>query len=97
MKNFLRPFSSGGQSLRSRQSMLIYYKMCHVKAKVEGHVEGFKIHLHVPIICWAPLEHTCTVEHTRTMELTVKIQKFGTPQTIAIIVLKIEKFDVTLH
>ena len=26
---------------------------------------------------------------------TVKILKFGTPQTIAIIVLKIEKFDVT--
>ena len=28
---------------------------------------------------------------------TVKILKFGTSQTIAIIVLKIEKFDVTLH
>ena len=28
---------------------------------------------------------------------TVKILKFGTPQTVAIIVLKIEKFDVTLH
>ena len=28
---------------------------------------------------------------------TVKILKFGTPQTIAIIVLKIEKIDVTLH
>ena len=28
---------------------------------------------------------------------TVKILKFGTPQTIAIIVLKIIKFDVTLH
>ena len=30
-------------------------------------------------------------------ECTVKILKFGTPQTIAIIVLKIEKIDVTLH
>ena len=30
-------------------------------------------------------------------QCTVKILKFGTPQTIAIIVLKIEKFDVTLH
>ena len=29
--------------------------------------------------------------------ITVKILKFGTTQTIAIIVLKIEKFDVTLH
>ena len=29
--------------------------------------------------------------------LTVKILKFGTPQTNSIIVLKIEKFDVTLH
>ena len=28
---------------------------------------------------------------------TVKILKFGTPQTIAIIVLRIEKFDETLH
>ena len=28
--------------------------------------------------------------------ITVKILKFGTPQTVAIIVLKIEKFDVTL-
>ena len=28
---------------------------------------------------------------------TVKILKFGTPQTIALIVLKIEKFDVTMH
>ena len=28
---------------------------------------------------------------------TVKIVKFGTPQTVAIIVLKKEKFDVTLH
>ena len=30
-------------------------------------------------------------------DITVKILKFGTPQTIAIIVLKIEKFDGTLH
>ena len=28
---------------------------------------------------------------------TVKILKFGTPQTIAIIVLKIARFKVTLH
>ena len=34
-----------------------------------------------------------TVQYT----FTVKNLKFGTPQTIAIIVLKIEKFDVTLH
>ena len=31
------------------------------------------------------------------LEYTVKILKFGTAQTIAIIVLKIEKFDVTLY
>ena len=29
--------------------------------------------------------------------ITVKILKFGTPQTMAIIVLKIEMFLVTLH
>ena len=28
---------------------------------------------------------------------TIKILKVGTPQTIAIIVLKLVKFDVTLH
>ena len=28
---------------------------------------------------------------------TVKILKFGTPKTIAILVLKVEKFDVALH
>ena len=44
-----------------------------------------------------------TVHQTRVgfiiilTQFTVKILKFGTPQTIAIIVLKIEKFDVTLH
>ena len=31
------------------------------------------------------------------IKTTVKILKFGTPQTIAIIVLKLVKFDVTLH
>ena len=35
--------------------------------------------------------------NTSFIRCTVKILKFGTPQTIAIIVLKIEKFDVTLH
>ena len=34
---------------------------------------------------------------TLSISNTVKILKFGTPQTIAIIVLKIKKFDVTLH
>ena len=32
-----------------------------------------------------------------TLDNTVKILKFGTPNTIAIIVLKLVKFDVTLH
>ena len=39
----------------------------------------------------------CTVCSDLSVPLTVKILKFGTPQTIAIIVLKIEKFAVTLH
>ena len=34
---------------------------------------------------------------TEVHRYTVKILKFGTPQTIPIIVLKKEKFDVTLH
>ena len=36
-------------------------------------------------------------QNTSIIPSTVKILKFGTPQTIAIIVLKIEKFDVTFH
>ena len=41
----------------------------------------------------------CSFNNTAFIENTgtVKILKFGTPLTIAIIVLKIEKFDVTLH
>ena len=35
-----------------------------------------------------------TVDDTSS---TVKILKFGTPQTIAIIVLEMELFDLTLH
>ena len=37
------------------------------------------------------------VSYSVSVSNTIKILKFGTPQTIAIIVLKIEKFDVTLH
>ena len=33
----------------------------------------------------------------RVKIVTVKMLKFGTPQTIAIIVVKIEKFAETLH
>ena len=36
-------------------------------------------------------------EELKHFKYTVKILKFGTPQTIAIIVLKLVKFDVTLH
>ena len=41
--------------------------------------------------------HLLLKKMLRDISFTVKILKFGTPQTIAIIVLKIEKFDVTLH
>ena len=48
------------------------------------------------------LERQCLTElidicHQRVIITTVKILKFGTPQTIAIIVVKIENFDITLH
>ena len=39
----------------------------------------------------------CIQKRHNYLENTIKILKFGTPQTIAIIVLKIEKFDATLH
>ena len=39
----------------------------------------------------------CLLKQGFLLRIAVKILKFGTPQTIAIIVLKIEKFDVTLH
>ena len=37
------------------------------------------------------------LERASSLDDTVKILKFGTPQIIAIIVLKLVKFDVTLH
>ena len=47
------------------------------------------------------LENTRLTVGFRTLDhmnwCTVKILKFGTPQTIAITVLKIEKFDIILH
>ena len=51
------------------------------------------------IICCLVYFFTCLSSGPEFMPWlsTVKILKFGTPQTIAIIVLKIEKFDVTLH
>ena len=54
------------------------------------------IHLHANVtlvLYFSPYINSST----QTMSATIKILKFGTPQTIAIIVLKIEKFDVTLH
>ena len=50
-------------------------------------------HLIVLVIAGSLFPSYCLV----TILYAVKILKFGTPQTIAIIVLKIEKFDVTLH
>ena len=41
--------------------------------------------------------HKASPHTLSIVQITVKILKFGTLQTIAIIVLKIEKFDVTLH
>ena len=41
--------------------------------------------------------YTFTGSNSTIFLFTVKILKFGTPQTIAIIVLKLVKFDVTLH
>ena len=37
------------------------------------------------------------ISNEGSKDVTVKILKFGTPQIIAIMVLKIEKFYVTLH
>ena len=53
---------------------------------LESVSEGFATHSCIPIR-----------QFCRTNRDTVKILKFGTPQTIAIIVIEIEKFDVTLH
>ena len=48
------------------------------------------------MVCLSNVHGTVQAERA-IIAITVKILKFGTPQTIAIIVLKIEKFDVTLH
>ena len=52
----------------------------------------FDLHTFKHVGMWAG-SHKFTGETV----VTVKILKFGTPQTIAIIVLKLVKFDVTLH
>ena len=57
--------------------------------------------LHCPTACYTA-QLLVTLRHSPAnkitgFKITVKILKFGTPQTIAIIVLKIEKFDVTLQ
>ena len=46
---------------------------------------------------YVPLSHLGNIVMRMGTTRTVNILKFGTPQTIAIIVLKIEKFDETLH
>ena len=50
---------------------------------------GFVLKI-LTVICLNKKDNPC-------FSVTVKILKFGTPQTIAIIVLKIETFNVTLH
>ena len=47
--------------------------------------------------CWSSFKMINAPKMPSQNSDTVKNLKFGTPQTIAIIVLKIEKFDVTLH
>ena len=56
---------------------------------------NMKILLHVILVL--SMLRQCIVCLRTVGDHTVKILKFGTPQTIAIIVLKIERFDVTLH
>ena len=58
--------------------------------KGKGLILSFKISFYFGRLC-------VTTALARYDIGTVKILKFGTPQTIAIIVIKIEKFDVTLH
>ena len=55
----------------------------------------FPIHFHQGVV--PRYDDSNNISTFCMVMFTVKILKFGTPQTIAIIVLKIEKFDVTLH
>ena len=51
------------------------------------------------VLVWTSLliESVVNWDKAINTQATVKILKFGTPQTIAIIVLQKEKFDLTLH
>ena len=51
----------------------------------------------LPLFCWLIMMKMPNPYFAEKVYITVKILKVGTPQTIAIIVLKLVKFDVTLH
>ena len=82
--------------LRSRSQCLLLEKLCH-------HSSAF-IYRPILILCHTNVKYDNILDkfefersRAKVKVATVKILKFGTPQTIVIIVLKIEKFDVTLH
>ena len=83
-------------TLRDYAKAITFYKEALVYNENDGKVCFSNIdqnHCDVVIIMLLWVKHC----HIMAPITTVKILKFGTPQTIAIIVLKIEKFDVTLH
>ena len=55
------------------------------------------VHIHQRFIVWSHYTSPILYTFIRGSWYTVKILKFGTPNTTAIIVLKLVKFDVTLH
>ena len=67
------------------------YGTINIDGEIDG-VEDLDIGSGVDVLLGEMVKHSIN-----TLLHTVKILKFGTPQTIAIIVLRIEKFDVSLH
>ena len=66
-----------------------------VEAYAVGHNGNSKMQ-DIGVLFWQ--YYLCKLSSVFPMKVRYrKNLKFGTPQTIAIIVLKIEKFDVTLH
>ena len=75
-------YGKSGQTLGSRQN---------------GHFTPLQVWLNEKVLELWKDQYSLRLREVGISVFTVKILKFGTPQTIAIIVLKLVKFDVTLH
>ena len=98
-EDLLHVFGDDGSLTVEQQSGTYTGTMVQTINNPDGTVSIIQIDTGPNSVVTLPDGTQATVVHSMTAVsgFTVKILKFGTPQTIAIIVLKLVKFDVTLH